>query len=215
MKRILTALLFATMALPVWAQTVAATGKSDFDAERARLSQERKVIEERFNAEQKACYQKFAVEGCLQESRQKRRTATDDIKRQEAAINDIERKQRGAAAMDKLEEKKAGERSQDSALQREQSLKSQQDRENRAADHAASRAGVAAEAATRQRQFDEKQRAHAEDQAKSAERRAAAPTERERYERKLEQARDHAADIERRNAGRTKPRAAPLPSPPP
>jgi colicin import membrane protein len=215
MKTILTALLFATMALPLWAQTVAATGQADFEAERARLSQERKVIEERFNVEQKACYQKFAVEGCLQESRQKRRAASDDIKRQEAAINGIERKRRGAAEMDKLEEKKAGERPQDSAPQREQSQKSQQDRESRAADHATSRAGVAAEAATRQRQFDEKQRAHAADQAKAAERRATAPTERERYEHKLERARDHAAELDRRNAGRTKPRAAALPSPPP
>jgi hypothetical protein len=215
MKKFLTALLFVTVALPLWAQAIAASGQADVDAERARLSQERKVIEERFNVEQKACYQKFAVEGCLQESRQRRRTATDDIKRQEAMINDIERKRRGAAAMDKLEEKTSGERTQESAAQREQSLKSQQDREDRAADRATSRAGLAAEAAERRRQFDERQRTHAAEQAKAAERRAAAPKQREQYERKLEQARDHAADLDRREAERTKPRAAPLPPPPP
>ncbi len=92
MKNTVTAFLIASFALPLWAQSSATTGSIELEAERTRLSAERAAIDERFAVEQAACYKKFAVEGCLQESRARRRAQTDDIKRQEAAINDIERK---------------------------------------------------------------------------------------------------------------------------
>lgn len=216
MKNTILALSMALTALPLWAQSTATTGGTDFDAERARLSQERKVVDERFQAEQKACYQKFAVEGCLEDSRRRRRAATEDIKRQEAAINDIERKRRGADALDRLEEKKVSPRPQDTPSQREQSMKNQEEREQRAAEHAETRARMASDAALRKREFEDKQRAHADDQAKAAARRAEAPAEREAYERKQQRAVEHRADRERRNAEKLKekPRSAPLPTPP-
>ncbi len=71
MKNTVFALLMALATLPLWAQSTATTGNADFEAERARLSQERKAAEDRFQAEQKACYQKFAVEGCLEDSRRR------------------------------------------------------------------------------------------------------------------------------------------------
>ncbi|MDR6535189.1 hypothetical protein [Variovorax soli] len=214
MKKLLLSLLIGLGAAPLWAQSTATTGAMDFEAERARLAQERKEVEERFATEQAACYQKFAVEGCLQDSRRRRRTATENIQHQEAAMNDIERKRRGAAALDRLEEKKSSPRPQDTAAEQEKSLKSQQEREQRAADHAGDRARLASEAAEKQRQFEQKQQAHAEEQAKAASRRAEGPTNREAYERKLEQAEKHRLDRERRNAQNTKPRSAPLPTPP-
>lgn len=213
MKNTVLALLIGLAAVPGWAQLGATTGTLDFDAERARLAQERKALDKRFNTEQAACYKKFAVEDCLKESRQRRRLATDDIKRQEAAINDFERRRRGAAALDKLEEKDTHPRAKDSQAQREQSLKSQQEREQRAAEHAASRAQAASEAAEKQRQFEAKQRAHADEQAKAARRRAEAPAARQAYEQKLQNAEHQRAESERRNAARTKPRSAPLPEP--
>jgi hypothetical protein len=214
MKKLLLSLLIGLGAPPLWAQSTATTGTMDFEAERARLSQERKVIDERFAAEQAVCYQKFAVEGCLEDSRRRRRTATENIKRQEAAMNDFERKRRGAAALDRLEEKKTSPRPQDTATEQEKSQKSQQEREQRAADHAQDRARMASETAEKQRQFEQKQQAHAENQAQAASRRAEAPVNRAAHERKLEQAEKHRLDRERRNAENTKPRSAPLPTPP-
>jgi len=213
MKNIVLALLLGLAALPLWAQSNATAAGADLDAERARLAEERKAISARYDADRAACYKKFAVEGCLQESRQRRRVATDDIKRQEAEINDLERKRRGAAALDKLDEKGSSARAKEADAKREESLKSQQDREQRAAEHAAGRTQAAADAAEKQRQFDAKQRAHAEEQAKAARRRAEAPAARQAYEDKLQQAEQHRADNEKRNAEKTKPRSAPLPDP--
>lgn len=213
MKNIVLALLICLSAAPLWAQSGATTGGADLDAERARLAEERKAISARYDAERAACYKKFAVEGCLEESRHRRRLATDDVKRQEAAINEFERKRRGAAALDKLEEKGGSAHTKDADAQREQSRKSQQEREQRAADHAAGRAQAASEAADKQRQFDDKQRAHAEEQAKAARRRAEAPAARQAYEEKQQRAEKQRADSEGRKANNTKPRSAPLPDP--
>ena len=213
MKNIVLALLSALVAVPLWAQSSATAAGADIDVERARLAEERKAISARYDADRAACYKKFAVEGCLQESRQRRRLATDDVKRQEAEINDLERKRRGAAALDKLDEKGSSARAKEADAKREESLKSQQDREQRAADHAAGRTQAASEAAEKQRQFDDKQRAHAEEQAKAARRRAEAPAARQAYEDKQQQADQHRADNQKRNADRTKPRSAPLPDP--
>jgi Skp family chaperone for outer membrane proteins len=99
MKNIVLALLLGLAALPLWAQSNATAAGADLDAERARLAEERKAISARYDDDRAACYKKFAVEGCLQESRQRRRVATDDIKRQEAEINDLERKRRSSSSM--------------------------------------------------------------------------------------------------------------------
>jgi len=213
MKNTVVALLLGMAVLPLWAQTSATTANSDLDAERARLSDERKAVEARYATEQAACFKKFAVEGCLQDSRRRRRADTENIKRQEAAINDFERKRRGAAELDKLEHQKSTQQSQDADAKREQSQESQKDREQRAAEHAASRGQTASGEAEQKRQFENKQRAHAEEQAKAANRRAQAPTERAEYEAKLKKAEAHRADLERQNAAKTKPRSDPLPAP--
>jgi hypothetical protein len=214
MKNPVLALLIGCAAAPLWAQSGATAPGADLDAERARLGRERAAVEERYTAERAACYKKFAVEGCLEESRRQRRLATDDIKRQEAAINEFDRKRRGAAALDRLEQKAASPSVGEAEARREQSLQSQQERERRAAEHAADRERAAAESEARKRQFEDKQRAHAEEQAKAARRRAEAPAQRQAYEEKLRQAEEARAENERRRAGRSKPRSAPLPEPP-
>ncbi|MBU1357504.1 MAG: hypothetical protein KKC85_21185 [Gammaproteobacteria bacterium] len=219
MKRTGLALLLALSALTSWAQT--APGVKDVDAERDRLSRERQRIDERFEAEKTSCYQKFAVQDCLEDARKRRRTESDLISRQQAAINDAERKRRGAAALERLEEKKADAPRPDAARPtdrasspRPPSPDTSEGRERRAAEQAAERARQASEAAEKRREFEAKQRAAAEERASAARRRAEAPIERERYEDKQEKAEAHRADIERRNAQNTKPRSAPLPTPP-
>lgn len=211
-KKLLLCVALVAGGSPVWAQTSAVAGNIDPDAERARLTRERAEIDARAKAEQTACYQRFAVEDCLQESRRKRRTAEDSIKRQEADLNDMERKRRAADTLERLD--KAPPRAVDDPAAQERARQSQQGREQRAADHAASRAEAAAKAEDNRRALENKQRNHAEQQAKAARLQADAPTERARFERKQEQAARHRADVERKNAERTKPRSAPLPTPP-
>ncbi len=213
MKKHALVLLSMLAAASVWAQSAATSGNLDLNAERARISAERAAQETRSKTEQAACYQKFAVEDCLSDVRQRNRKLADDLKRQEAAINDIQRKQRGAAQLDRLDEKNATPRSQDQPAQREEAIRSQQEREQRAADHAKSRDDAAAKAAENKRNFESKQRAHADVQAKAAQRAAEADQQRALHERKLQKAAEHVADREKRNAARTKPRSAPLPAP--
>lgn len=211
-KKLLLCTVLLTSGVLVSAQTNAVAGNIDPAAERARLSKERAEVEARAKAEQTACYQRFAVEDCLQESRRKRRTADDSLKRQEADLNDMDRKRRAAAQLERMD--KAPPRAQDDPAAQERARQSQQGREDRAADHARSRAAAAAKADDNRRDLEAKQRQHAEQQAKAARLRADAPAERERFERKQEQAARHRAERERRNAERTKPRSAPLPTPP-
>ncbi|MBS0451920.1 MAG: hypothetical protein JSS14_11455 [Proteobacteria bacterium] len=212
--------LLAVVAWPVWAQvpssqsSVAPVSQEDKDAiEKARIGDERKAADVRYEQDRTVCYQKFAVQDCLNDVRRKRRAKVEELNRQEAAINDAERKRRGAAELDRLEQQKGG-LSADDAAKREQALQSQRDREQRAADHASERQSKEAQAAANRRDFENKQRAHAQEQADAAERRAQEDAMRQRYEARLKQAEQDRAELEERNAKRTKPRSAPLPTPP-
>ena len=210
-RLILSCCLLAVVAWPAWAQAPAS--QEDRDAiEKSRIGAERQAIESRYDQDRAACYQKFAVQDCLNDARRKRRAQVEVLNRQEAAINDAERKRRGAAELERLEQK--GALSADDAAKREQALQSQQDREQRAAEHAADRRAKESEAAANRRAFEDKQRAHAQEQARAAERRSQDAAERQRYEERLKQAEQDRAELEERNAKRTKPRAAPLPTPP-
>ena len=202
--------LLAALALPVWAQ--APTAQTDPDAEKSRIAEERKAVEARYDKERAVCYQKFAVQDCINDARRKRRTEVDGLNRQEAVINDAERKRRAAAELDKLEQKK--ELSVEDAGKRHQAVQSQRGREQRATERAADRQAKETEAAANRRAFEDKQRTHAQEQAAAAERRTQDAAERQRYEDRLKKAEQERAELEARNAKRTKPRAAPLPTPP-
>jgi hypothetical protein len=213
LKTLFLCVALVSSAVPGWAQTPAVAGNLDMAAERDRLTQERSVLEAKFKTEQAACYQRFAVEDCLQQSRRQRRTAEDNIKRQESELNDMERKARGAAQLERLD--KAAPRKQDDPAVQEKARQSQSDREQRAADHAKTREDTAAQAEANRRKLEDKQRTQAEEQAKAARLKAEAPEARARYERKLEKSAEHRADTERRNAERNKPRSPALPTPAP
>ncbi|MDB5826370.1 MAG: hypothetical protein JWQ73_590 [Variovorax sp.] len=217
MKKIFISFLLAATALvslPLSAQSVATAGNTDFAAERSRLTAERATVDKNFDNERAACFKKFAVESCLEDSRRSKRDALDNIKRQEAIINDAERKRRGAAALDRLDEKSAPQRAEDAAKQRDQALKSQATREQRAADHTTGREATAAGEAAKREQFENKQKEHAEHLAKNAKSSAQAPVEQKQFDDKVQKAEAHRADIQKRNAERTKPRSASLPPPP-
>lgn len=202
-------LLVCCVVAPLGAQ-----GLSDaqIDAERARIDRERQANEARHVQERAACYQRFAVEDCLRESRRQLRSQTDDLRRQESALNDMQRKRRGAEQLQRLDEKQVAPAGPD-ARQRQEALDARRAREERAADHARSRADMEAQAPQNRADFQARQRERAEDAASAAQRRAEAPQARERYERKQADAQRRREERARANAERQKPPAAPLPSP--
>jgi colicin import membrane protein len=76
-------------------------------AERARIQSERRQLEAGFTRAEADCYQRFAVNDCLQEIRSRRREAFSDLRRQEVSLSDAERKGRGATQVQRVQDKVA------------------------------------------------------------------------------------------------------------
>ena len=75
--------------------------------ERDRIASERKAIVQKYNAEQKTCYQRFSVTDCIDKSKAWRRESLADLKRQDILLNDAERRRNAGEQLRKLEEKRA------------------------------------------------------------------------------------------------------------
>lgn len=190
-------------------------GGLDVASERARIAGERAALNQREMQERAACYQKFAVQGCLTDSQRRKRVETDQLKRQESQLNDAERKRRGALELDRLEAQPKQRSADALAEQAERAHQAEQQRDQRATAAQASRDSAAAAAPGQVRQLEGKQRAFADKQADQARRAAEAPMQRKRLELKRQQSAEHQANLERKNAQRTKPPSAGLPTPPP
>jgi len=212
MKKLIFWWLLVLSMMGALAQTDQFAGGLDVHVERARIASERAALDRTAAAERAACYQKFAVQGCLDESLERRRGKADHLKRQESQLNDAERKQRGAAELQRLEAAKKD--ADDATRKADGAREAQQQRDQRALEGDNSRAAAAATAPTKASQFENKQRDFAKQQNDAAIRAAQAPAERERYERKRQQAEAHQAALAKRNAERSKPRSPGLPDPP-
>jgi hypothetical protein len=68
------------------------------EAERDELLSKRAVIEQQRVADEKLCYQKFAVEGCLADARKVAREKDAPLRARELEINDAQRKEKAAAS---------------------------------------------------------------------------------------------------------------------
>ena len=75
------------------------------DSERSRIATERLRMQESYAVEDAACYRKFWVNNCLDELKIRRLDVLADLRRQEVALNDQERKAKGADQLQKIEEK--------------------------------------------------------------------------------------------------------------
>nr|WP_315192290.1 hypothetical protein [uncultured Albidiferax sp.] len=186
-------------------------------AEQARIDAERKRIEQRFAEEEAACFQKFAVNACRDESRARRRVDMADLRRQEIALNDAERKRKGAEQLQRMEQAAAAKDGPPVAVgtatpRTKASAPVRTPAEPRKPYDAADAAQAQA---ARKATAESKARKAQEEQAARARRAAEAADEPARYAKKLQEAADHKAAIDKRNAARTKPKAAPLPEPTP
>jgi colicin import membrane protein len=181
-------------------------------AERARLKDAREKVEARYVADEKACYGKFAVNDCLAKARAKRREALGDLRRQEIALNDAERKRKAAERQRSIEERNAQQREREAADKSQG--QSQQDRAIHANERAASRAAQAAsapqKAAEREKQVREKE---AQLKASSQQREQDAAKAAKEHDKRVVEAKEHAEALKRRQAERTKPPASSLAEP--
>lgn len=183
-------------------------------AERSRIGAQRAQFELTFNAENKACYEKFFVNNCLNKVKARRQEVLSDLKRQETALNDQDRKARGAEQVNKTEEKASLQKQREAADKAGQALRDGQDRQVREqqknTDRAVAKSGEQAKVealASRIKNNQEKAAARAVKQAGiAAEVKKFETRQAEALERKDRQAKDQGA--------RTKPAAAPLPVPP-
>lgn len=64
------------------------------DAERAQLNAQRRVLTQRFSAEENACQQRFAVTACVDDVRVRRREALAPLRERELRLDEAERMQR-------------------------------------------------------------------------------------------------------------------------
>ena len=94
------------MVTPLLAQTEAETVLAKREAEqRAWIAQTRVRYQVQFDAQERACYQRFAVNDCLHDSRRTEREVMADLRRQEILINDTQRKRRAAWQMLRSDER--------------------------------------------------------------------------------------------------------------
>lgn len=130
MKPFMAAWLLAALTGLADAQTVAPQGppQDGMAAQRARISAERTRLEAGFAAENAVCYEKFAVNSCLDKISAKRREAMAELRRQEILLNDEERKLRGEEQMRKTREKSSPEKLQEAAERRAKAVEDYQSR---------------------------------------------------------------------------------------
>jgi len=104
-KHFLASLLLLGVSALAWA----ADESKEATAERARIAAERARAEKTFQAEQKACYSRFSVSGCIDDAKARRNALLGDLRRQEIVLNDAQRKARAADRVKELDDKQADE----------------------------------------------------------------------------------------------------------
>lgn len=122
-------LLFTFMAL---ASAALAQEPDALQAELDRIQAERTRQETLFAQEDAACYQRFAVNDCLRKVKVRRRVVMEDLRRQEVAVHDEQRRLRGVEQLQRLEEKNSPAAQREAAEKREAAMQAHQERLERA-----------------------------------------------------------------------------------
>ena len=192
----------------------------EHEAERAEIVRQRALIEQQHVAEDKLCYQKFSVEGCLADAREKARQKDAPLRARELELNDIERKERATTTLQDIEDKKA----KNAAVPMKSQKRDGADKNPPSPTGVGAKPPVDEQAVQAQRQSEAQQRAskQADYQRRHEQSRANADqgrTEREAKARaaregKLKEAADHKAHALKQAQERGKT-SAPLPAPAP
>ena len=79
---------------PVQSQPLISPPPLAYEAQRARVEDERGQAQAQFDAAAVLCYQKFAVNDCLREARNVRRDLMADLRKQSLALRDAQARQK-------------------------------------------------------------------------------------------------------------------------
>jgi hypothetical protein len=127
----------STFSQPIIAGTgIVPAPLQDDESERRRIQTERAREEASYQTEEAACYARFAVTDCIRQARVHRREALDKLRRQELALNEIERKRKAQAQLEQIKEKSSSQRLEEEAAQRLEARQTQLEREERAREKA-------------------------------------------------------------------------------
>jgi hypothetical protein len=203
MKRVVLCLLWLNCTMPVWSQTqtVPVEPVSIEDYQRIEAARSREGAN--FDAEEAACYQRFAVNDCLKKVQSRRIAVMADFRRQENRLHDREHNLQGVEALERIEQralerqqKQAEDQSQDTIDRAQEKLRDQQDKRiEHAAKAASNPAPVSVPVPT------------GPTAAEQAQARAS-------YERKLADAEKRRQELIKRKAEKASAPAKPLPVPP-
>lgn len=173
--------------------------RADEAAERERIVRERAEATARHEQQRRECEQRFAVTACVDEARAEHRQTMMRLRRQEALLDEAQRKQRAAQRLAEIEQKTREERS--AAPRAQAQASAAQQRKPRIPAAAASRPGISASAAS---------------PASAPERRAGEERSRARFDARQRDAAVRRETAEQRRLEREKggkPPSAPLPDP--
>jgi colicin import membrane protein len=126
MKKLAVLLVLVGLSCLVWSQPLGF--EQAIAKERDRLKRLEAQEDSRYKQESSACYQRFAVTDCLNEVRGRRRQTMEDLRRQEIALNEMERKQQGADQLKRTEEKSSEQNQLDEANRRAQAAEEHRER---------------------------------------------------------------------------------------
>ena len=218
MKKTIFLFLFVTWSFVANSQTLGAGGSSVAaapmagDTERAHISAERAKLEAKVNLENAACYKKFLVNNCLDEVKLKHRDAMADLRRQEIALNALNRKAKGAEQVKKTEEKSSPENLLQAAEKRAGALRDFQARMDREKQKNADRADAQSSEQTNSEALAKRIRGNQEKAVVRNSRQAAAAEEVKKFNERQENAKERRAQHDRDQLNQTKsPNSLPVP----
>ena len=183
------------------------------EADRSRINLERARLEKGFTAEDVVCYRRFMVNNCLDEVKLRRREALADLRRQEIALEEQERRAKAAAQILKTEQKLSTEKQQEAADKRAAALKDFNARLEREDQKNAGRAATQSKEKSNSDATASRIKENQEKTGNRVTRQAANADEARKYNERVEKARNRQNRHDREEAGRTQPPARPLPSP--
>lgn len=186
---------------------------SAIDSKRAEINAERIKLEGDFTAEDLACHKQFFVNNCLGKVDTQRRAAVAELRRQEIALNDEDRKIRGEQALLRIEEKSSTENLQQAADQRAKGIEDYQARLAREKEKLQGRIAApatekAAREASAQRLVESQKKAEA-----AAVRKSSAAEEAIKFEERQKQAAERRAQHEKEQLAKPPPTGKSLPLP--
>ena len=185
----------------------------DIGAQRAAIGAESNRLESGFLSEDAACYEKFAVNSCLENVNSRRRAAMAELKRQEIMLNDAQRKSKAEAQIRKSKEKSSPENLQQDSQRRAQAVEDfrsrqgrDQENEKRLKSAVANESSALQANAARLENHQKKIQMRAEKQANGVE-------EAKKFRERQTQAQKRRVQHEADQANRLKPASKPLPLP--